>query len=141
MHVHDVSSSVYCKRVSLDRCRQYSGRPGTRGGAARSKLPAVAINRRARDVSAGGTHAAKKKRTIKIGVVLSGGQAPGGHNVIVGLYDFVNAHGDNDSAVYGFRNGPKGVFTGDYVQLTDKLVDRFRNMGGFDMIGSGQSNI
>eukprot|EP00940_MAST-03C_sp_MAST-3C-sp2_P000904 g904.t1 len=80
--------------------------------------------------------------SVRIGVVLSGGQAPGGHNVITGLYDFVQAYGDPESsAVFGFKDGPKGVMTGKYVKLTDGVVDRYRNLGGFDMIGSGRDKI
>ena len=77
-------------------------------------------------------------RPLNIGVVLSGGQAPGGHNVIAGIYDFVKKVGGN---MYGFRYGPRGVFTGKYVKITDKFMDQYRNMGGFDMIGSGRDKI
>ena len=74
-------------------------------------------------------------RPVNIGVVLSGGQAPGGHNVIAGIYDFCKKVGGN---MYGFRYGPRGVFTGKYVKIDDKFMDQYRNMGGFDMIGSGR---
>ena len=69
-----------------------------------------------------------------MGCVLSGGQAPGGHNVIAGLYDFVKRQ-HPDSKLYGFLDGPRGLFTGKYVEVDDALMDRYRNMGGFDMIG------
>ena len=65
--------------------------------------------------------------------MLSGGQAPGGHNVISGLYDMakkINA----ESRLYGFLNGPHGIFTGNYVEINDEFMDKYRNMGGFDMI-------
>lgn len=77
-------------------------------------------------------------RPMNIGVVLSGGQAPGGHNVIAGIYDFTKKVGGN---MYGFRYGPRGVFTGKYVKIDDKFMDQYRNMGGFDMIGSGRDKI
>ena len=77
-------------------------------------------------------------RPVNIGVVLSGGQAPGGHNVIAGIFDFVKKVGGN---MYGFRYGPRGVFTGKYVKIDDQFMDKYRNMGGFDMIGSGRDKI
>ena len=80
----------------------------------------------------------KHWKPMNIGVVLSGGQAPGGHNVIAGIYDFVKKVGGN---MYGFRYGPRGVFTGKYVKIDDKFMDQYRNMGGFDMIGSGRDKI
>lgn len=80
----------------------------------------------------------KTWKPMNIGVVLSGGQAPGGHNVIAGIYDFTKKVGGN---MYGFRYGPRGVFTGKYVKIDDKFMDQYRNMGGFDMIGSGRDKI
>ena len=77
---------------------------------------------------------------INVGVVLSGGPAPGGHNCIAGLYDALKA-ANADSKLFGFLAGPKGVFTGKYVELTAEMVDAFRNTGGFDMIGSGRDKI
>jgi diphosphate-dependent phosphofructokinase len=72
--------------------------------------------------------------------VLSGGQAPGGHNVISGLYDYIKSI-NPESALIGFLDGPKGLFTGKYVVVDDKLMNNYRNMGGFDMIGSGRDKI
>lgn len=80
----------------------------------------------------------KQWKPMNIGVVLSGGQAPGGHNVIAGIFDFVKKVGGN---MYGFRYGPRGVFTGKYVKIDDQFMDQYRNMGGFDMIGSGRDKI
>jgi 6-phosphofructokinase 1 len=74
-----------------------------------------------------------------IGVVLSGGQAPGGHNVIAGLYDYVVKQ--MGGTLHGFRNGPRGIFDGDSVELDDATIDAFRNTGGFDMIASGRDKI
>ncbi|MDD4280498.1 diphosphate--fructose-6-phosphate 1-phosphotransferase [Candidatus Sumerlaeota bacterium] len=77
---------------------------------------------------------------MNVGVVLSGGPAPGGHNCIAGLYDALMAV-NPASKLYGFLSGPKGVFTGKYVEITAEMVDDYRNTGGFDMIGSGRDKI
>lgn len=77
---------------------------------------------------------------LKVGVVFSGGQAPGGHNVIAGLFDSIKMLNSN-SEVFGFLKGPKGILEGQYQQLTDKVIDAYRNQGGFDMIGSGRDKI
>ena len=77
---------------------------------------------------------------LRVGCVLSGGQAAGGHNVIVGLYDYIKRVHKN-SQLFGFLNGPKGIFTGDYVEINDSHVDYFKNRGGFDMICSGRDKI
>ena len=79
-------------------------------------------------------------RPLRLGIVLSGGQAPGGHSVIAGVYDYVKSV-SRDSKLYGFLGGPKGVFTGKYVEVTDEQMDAYRNMGGFDMICSGRDKI
>jgi diphosphate--fructose-6-phosphate 1-phosphotransferase len=76
---------------------------------------------------------------LRVGVVLSGGQAPGGHNVIAGLYDWVVK--EQGGTLFGFKNGPIGVMNGDVVELDDATIDFYRNMGGFDMIGSGRDKI
>ncbi|HEY3417093.1 MAG TPA: diphosphate--fructose-6-phosphate 1-phosphotransferase [Armatimonadota bacterium] len=77
---------------------------------------------------------------LKIGVVLSGGQAPGGHNVIAGLFDALKA-ANPDTKLYGFLKGPGGVIKGKYIEITAELVDAYRNTGGFDMIMSGRDKI
>ena len=77
---------------------------------------------------------------MKVGVVLSGGQAPGGHNVIAGLYDYVKKISPQ-STMIGFCDGPHGVMNGRYVEMDDAFVDSYRNSGGFDMIGSGRHKI
>jgi len=79
-------------------------------------------------------------RPIHIGVVLSGGQAPGGHNVIAGIYDAMKA-ANADSKLYGFLGGPSGILENRYIELTGSYVDRYRNTGGFDMIGSGRTKL
>jgi diphosphate--fructose-6-phosphate 1-phosphotransferase len=77
---------------------------------------------------------------LKVGVVLSGGQAPGGHNVIAGLYDAVKRTGQ-DFLFYGFNDGPHGIFSGNVTKIDDAMMDGYRNTGGFDMIGSGRHKI
>lgn len=77
---------------------------------------------------------------LRIGVVLSGGQAAGGHNVIAGVYDYVkNIH--PSSQLFGFLDGPIGIYTGKYEEINDEFMLRFRNQGGFDMIRSGRHKI
>ncbi len=77
---------------------------------------------------------------INVGIILSGGQAPGGHNVICGLYDAVKKMNKNNK-VYGFLMGPGGLVDHNYVEMTDEFVDEYRNTGGFDMIGSGRTKL
>lgn len=75
-----------------------------------------------------------------VGVILSGGQAPGGHNVVCGLYDALKAT-DPDNVLLGFKNGPSGLLEDDYLTFDDEYIDRFRNTGGFDIIGSGRTKL
>ena len=77
---------------------------------------------------------------LRIGVVLSGGQAAGGHNVIAGLFDYATRL-NQGSQIFGFLDGPKGIVTGKYKQVTQSLLQEYRNMGGFDMLGSGRDKI
>jgi len=77
---------------------------------------------------------------INIGVVLSGGQAPGGHNVIAGIYDAMKA-ANSDSQLYGFLGGPAGILENRLIELSGQYIDRYRNTGGFDIIGSGRTKI
>ncbi|VAI84792.1 unnamed protein product [Triticum turgidum subsp. durum] len=79
-------------------------------------------------------------KPLKIGVVLSGGQAPGGHNVICGIFDYLQERAKG-STMYGFKGGPAGVMKGKYVELTTDFVYPYRNQGGFDMICSGRDKI
>ncbi len=79
-------------------------------------------------------------REVRIGVVLSGGQAPGGHNVIAGLFDAVKK-GNPNSTVLGFLGGPSGILDNQTIEITPKFIDPYRNTGGFDMIGSGRTKI
>jgi diphosphate-dependent phosphofructokinase len=82
----------------------------------------------------------KNLSPVNVGVVLSGGQAAGGHNVIAGLFDGIKAI-HPDSRLFGFLGGPKGVIDGNYKELTAEIVDPYRNTGGFDMICSGRDKI
>jgi pyrophosphate--fructose-6-phosphate 1-phosphotransferase len=78
--------------------------------------------------------------TINIGVILSGGQAPGGHNVIAGLYDALKK-ANPQNKLYGFLGGPSGIIDGKVLEFTDEIMDRYRNTGGFDIIGSGRTKL
>jgi len=77
---------------------------------------------------------------INVGVILSGGQAPGGHNVICGLFDGLKKMNPNNK-LYGFLGGPSGLIEGKYQELTAEIIDEYRNTGGFDIIGSGRTKL
>ena len=83
------------------------------------------------------TSVAKKQ---VVGVILSGGQAPGGHNVICGLYDALKAT-DKNNVLLGFKGGASGLIDDDYIEMTDEFIDEYRNTGGFDIIGSGRTKL
>ncbi len=86
-----------------------------------------------------GQNTSEAKKQV-VGVILSGGQAPGGHNVVCGLYDALKAT-NPENELYGFKGGPSGLIEDDYIVLTDDYVDQFRNTGGFDIIGSGRTKL
>ena len=75
-----------------------------------------------------------------VGVILSGGQAPGGHNVIAGLYDALK-QANPSNKLYGFLGGPSGIIDGKYVEFNDEFINDYRNTGGFDIIGSGRTKL
>ena len=79
-------------------------------------------------------------KKINIGVILSGGQAPGGHNVISGLFDAVKKL-NSENRLYGFLMGPGGLVDHNYIEITADFIDQYRNTGGFDMIGSGRTKL
>ncbi len=79
-------------------------------------------------------------KPVNVGVILSGGQAPGGHNVICGLFDGIKKI-NKDSRLYGFLMGPGGLVDHDYKELTADIIDEYRNTGGFDIIGSGRTKL
>ena len=81
-----------------------------------------------------------KGNAINVGVILSGGQAPGGHNVIAGLFDGIKSI-NADSKLYGFLKGPDGLVKNEFMELTADIIDAYRNTGGFDMIGSGRTKL
>ncbi len=83
---------------------------------------------------------AENGEPINVGVILSGGQAPGGHNVISGLFDGIKSI-NKKSKLYGFLNGPSGLVNHDYIELTSDIIDEYRNTGGFDIIGSGRTKL
>ena len=82
----------------------------------------------------------KEYAPMNIGIILSGGQAPGGHNVICGLYDELKKQNPANK-LYGFLMGPGGLVDHKYIELTDAIIDDYRNTGGFDMIGSGRTKL
>jgi pyrophosphate--fructose-6-phosphate 1-phosphotransferase len=77
---------------------------------------------------------------MNVGIILSGGQAPGGHNVITGLFDAVKKL-NPENRLYGFILGPGGLVDHNYMELTKDIIDEYRNTGGFDMIGSGRTKL
>ena len=82
----------------------------------------------------------KQSPVRNVGVILSGGQAPGGHNVIAGLYDALKS-ANPQNKLYGFLGGPSGIIEGKYVEFTDEFINDYRNTGGFDIIGSGRTKL
>jgi len=84
------------------------------------------------------TEANTKK--MNVGIILSGGQAPGGHNVITGLFDQIKKL-NPENRLYGFILGPGGLVDHNYMELTKEIIDNYRNTGGFDMIGSGRTKL
>ena len=86
-----------------------------------------------------GQNTAEVKKQV-VAVILSGGQAPGGHNVICGLYDALKAT-NKDNVLYGFKGGPSGIIEDKYIVFDDEYIDQYRNTGGFDIIGSGRTKL
>lgn len=82
----------------------------------------------------------KANEPINVGVILSGGQAPGGHNVISGIFDGIKRL-NPENRLYGFLMGPGGLVDHNYMELTSDIIDNYRNTGGFDMIGSGRTKL
>ena len=77
---------------------------------------------------------------LNVGVILSGGQAPGGHNVIAGLFDGLKKLNPSNK-LFGFLGGPIGLVDHQYLELTAEIIDEYRNTGGFDIIGSGRTKL
>ena len=86
-----------------------------------------------------GENTAPAKKQV-VGVILSGGQAPGGHNVICGLYDALKAL-NSENVLIGFKGGPSGLLDNDFIVFGDEYINQYRNTGGFDIIGSGRTKL
>ena len=86
-----------------------------------------------------GENTSEAKKQV-VGVILSGGQAPGGHNVVCGLYDALKAT-NKDNVLLGFKGGPSGLLEDNYLEFDDEYIGQFRNTGGFDIIGSGRTKL
>ncbi len=86
-----------------------------------------------------GQNTSEAKKQV-VGVILSGGQAPGGHNVVCGLYDALKAT-NSENELFGFKNGPSGLLDDDYLVFDDEYINQYRNTGGFDIIGSGRTKL
>ncbi len=86
-----------------------------------------------------GQNTSEAKKQV-VGVILSGGQAPGGHNVVCGLYDALKAT-DPENVLIGFKGGPSGLLDNDFIVFEDDYINQFRNTGGFDIIGSGRTKL
>ena len=86
-----------------------------------------------------GQNTSEAKKQV-VGVILSGGQAPGGHNVISGLYDALKAT-NPENVLYGFKGGPSGLIEDSFIEFTDEYINEYRNTGGFDIIGSGRTKL
>ena len=86
-----------------------------------------------------GANTSEQKKQV-VGVILSGGQAPGGHNVVSGLYDALKAT-NKENVLIGFKGGPSGLIEDDYIIIEDEFMDQYRNTGGFDIIGSGRTKL
>ena len=86
-----------------------------------------------------GQNTAETKKQV-VGVILSGGQAPGGHNVICGLYDALKAT-NSENVLIGFKGGPSGLLDNNFIVFEDDYINQYRNTGGFDIIGSGRTKL
>lgn len=79
-------------------------------------------------------------KVINVGVILSGGQAPGGHNVIAGIFDALK-EANSKNKLFGFLGGPSGIINEKYIEITEEFIAEYRNTGGFDIIGSGRTKL
>lgn len=128
------------KYTTIQECPEYTFKHDRE---AKKMLPDIIDNHVQRLVSGEDKTEDAKQAFLKrrnVGVVFSGGPAPGGHNVIAGLYDEVKRY-NPDSRVFGFLLGPDGLLESKYVEITQSLVDAYRNMGGFSMIKTGRTKI
>lgn len=127
----------------------FAGRDGAFAAVAGAKTQAVADQEKIRAIFANTyglpeitfqPQAAGGRKPLKVGVILSGGQAPGGHNVIAGLFDGLKDM-NAASELYGFLGGPSGLTSNKHRLLTSDIIDAYRNTGGFDIIGSGRTKL
>ena len=95
----------------------------------------------ASSTSGAGGSATLSATPMRLGIVLSGGPASGGHNVISGCYDFLTKRVHPDSTLYGFIDGPSGLIDARYIEVTAEILAKFRNQGGFHLLGSGRTKI
>ncbi len=93
-----------------------------------------------RVIVSGGVGSREEAAPLKVGVVFSGGQASGGHNVISGLFDGLKKR-SSESTLIGFLGGPSGIIDGKSIEITSEMLSMYRNQGGFDLIGSGRTKI
>ncbi|MCP3874949.1 MAG: phosphofructokinase [Desulfobacteraceae bacterium] len=132
-----IFSSKYTK---IEECPEYKFK---HDHEALKVLPDI-VNNNVQRIIPGQDKTESSKQTFSkprnIGVVFSGGPAPGGHNVIAGLYDEAKKY-NSDSKVFGFLLGPDGLLESKYVEITQSLIDAYRNMGGFSMIKTGRTKI
>ncbi|MCP3924595.1 MAG: phosphofructokinase [Desulfobacterales bacterium] len=110
---------------------------------AEKKLPAIIGNNVQQVIGSNDSNSTDKEKFVKlrkIGVVFSGGPAPGGHNVIAGIFDAAkNANPENK--IFGFLLGPDGIIENETIEITKEIVDKYRNLGGFSMIKTGRTKI
>ena len=111
----------------------------TESVADQAKIKALFPNTYGKPTFVKGSNTSAAKKQV-VGVILSGGQAPGGHNVICGLYDAIKAT-DKNNVLLGFKGGPSGLIDDDYIEFTDEYINQYRNTGGFDIIGSGRTKL
>ena len=109
-------------------------------GAGQEKIQALFPLIREQTVLSGQKGQKRASKPLQVGVVLSGGQAAGGHNVIIGIHDCLKQLNAN-SRLFGFLDGPSGIISGKSKELTAEIIAPYRNQGGFDMIGSGRTKI
>jgi len=115
---------------------------GEKGDSAGDQEKIKALFPKTYGLPAIGFEASEKQvyQPLNVGVILSGGQAPGGHNVIAGIFDGLKAC-HKDSKLFGFLGGPSGLIENSYKELTGEIIEQYRNTGGFDMIASGRTKL
>ncbi len=133
----DVFKAPYCRLEDVDRYA-FHLHP-----EAKKELPDIinnVVHRVAKNEDPSETDKEKHRKQRNVGIVFSGGPAPGGHNVIAGLYDAMTS-ANTDSRIFGFLMGPDGILEKNYIEITGDLVDSHRNLGGFGMIKTGRTKI